>query len=91
MTSHRYVSAPHPQDSSTVAIADFYLFVRLKRQLLQSTLDSEENLLETVTEIRSELPNDKVKSSFVHLKEKCQWVADHNGDFWPNWLNVKLL
>jgi hypothetical protein len=27
---------------------------------------------------------------FVHWKERCQWVADHNGEFDPNQLKAKL-
>jgi hypothetical protein len=39
-----------------LAIADFDLFDRLKQQLSGRTLDSEENVLKTVTEILSERP-----------------------------------
>jgi hypothetical protein len=48
-------------------------------------------MLETITEILSELPKDEVKGVFLHWKERCRWVADHNGEFYPNQLNVKLL
>jgi hypothetical protein len=51
-------------------IADFYLFGRLKQQLSGMTLDNEENMLETITEILSELPKREVKSTFVHWKRK---------------------
>jgi hypothetical protein len=67
-----------------LAIADFDVFGRLKQQLSGRTLDSEENVLETITEILSELPKDQMKSAFVHWKERCQWVADRNRGFDPN-------
>jgi hypothetical protein len=70
---------------------DFHLFGRLKQQLSGRTLDNEENVLDTITEILSELPKDDVKRAFVHRKERCQWVADHNGESYPNLLNAKLL
>jgi hypothetical protein len=37
-------------------------------------------MFETITEILSELPIDQVKSAFMHWKEKCQWLTDHNGE-----------
>jgi hypothetical protein len=49
-----------------LAFADFYLFDRLKQQLSGTTLDGEENVFETITEILSELPKDEMKSAFVH-------------------------
>jgi hypothetical protein len=74
-----------------LAIADFSLFGRLKQQLSERTLDSEENVLETITETLRKLPKDEVKSGSVHWKERCQWVADHNGEFYPTQGNIKLL
>jgi hypothetical protein len=47
-------------------------------------LGSEENVLETITEILSELPKDKVNGECVYWKERCQWVAGSNGEFYPN-------
>jgi hypothetical protein len=83
MDSHRCVRVPHPLYSPDMPIAEFYLFGRLKQQFSGRTLECEKNLLETITEILSELPKDEVKSVFVHWK-KMQWVADHNGEFDPN-------
>jgi hypothetical protein len=79
MASSLCVRVPHPTYSPGLAIANFYLFGRLKQQLSGRILDSEENVLEMITEILSELPKDKVKRVFVHWKERCQWVADHVG------------
>jgi hypothetical protein len=70
---------------------DFDLFGRLKQKLSGRTLESEENVLDTITEILRELPKDDVTRALVHWKERCQWVADHNGEFYPNMLNTKLL
>jgi hypothetical protein len=58
-----------PLFSLDVAIADFYVFGWLKQQFFGRTLDNEQILPETVTEILSELPKDEVKSVF-HLKSK---------------------
>jgi hypothetical protein len=67
-----------------LAIADFYLFSWLKQQLSGGTLDNESNVLERITEILSELRQNEVKRAFAHWKERCQWVADQNGEFYPN-------
>jgi hypothetical protein len=50
-----------PPDSPDLAIADFSLFGRLKQQLSGRTLEIEENVLETITEILGELPKIEVK------------------------------
>jgi hypothetical protein len=46
-----------------VPIADFYLLGQLK-QLSGRTSDTEQNVLETVTEILNESPKGEVKSAF---------------------------
>jgi hypothetical protein len=73
-----------PPYSPDLTIADFDLFGWLKQQLSERTLDSEKNLFEIVIEILIGLPKDEVKSTSEHWKEKCQWVADHDGEFYPN-------
>jgi hypothetical protein len=42
--------------SPDLAITDFDLFVRSKHKFFGSTFDSEQNVLETITEILNELP-----------------------------------
>jgi hypothetical protein len=73
IASCRCVRVPQPPYLPDLAIADFYfyLFGRLKQQLSGRSLDSEENVLETITEILSDLPNDEVKSGFVHWNENA--------------------
>jgi hypothetical protein len=44
-----------------LAIANFRLCGRLKQQLSGRTLGSEANMLETITEILTELPKDEMK------------------------------
>jgi hypothetical protein len=61
-----------PPYSPDLAIADSYRFVRLKQQLSERILDSEEEVPETIIEILSERPKDEVKRAFVHWKERCQ-------------------
>jgi hypothetical protein len=56
-----------------LAIPDFYLFGRLNEQLTESALDSEENVLEMITETLSKLSKNEVKSALMHWKERCQW------------------
>jgi hypothetical protein len=55
-----------------LTIADFYLFGRLKQQLFGRTLDSDENVLETITAILSERPKNETKKASVQRKERCQ-------------------
>jgi hypothetical protein len=45
-------------------MTDFHLFGRLQQQLSGRTLDSEQNVAETVTEILNALPKNKMKSAF---------------------------
>jgi hypothetical protein len=49
-------SCSPPTYSLDLAIADFYLLDRSNQQLSGRTLDSEENVVKTITEILSELP-----------------------------------
>jgi hypothetical protein len=72
---------PHSLD---LPIADFYLFSRVKQELSGTALDNEKNVLEMTTEGPSELPKDEVKKAFVPSRERCEWVADQNGEFDPN-------
>jgi hypothetical protein len=51
MVSQWCVRLLYPPYSPDLAIADLYMFGRLKQQLSGRTLDSEQNVLETVTEI----------------------------------------
>jgi hypothetical protein len=51
MARHRCVWAPGPPYLPDLAIVDFCLFGRLKRQLSGRTLDNEQNVLETITEV----------------------------------------
>jgi hypothetical protein len=53
-------------------------------------LDNEENVLETITEILSELLKDEV-NAFLHWKKRCAWVPDDHGGVYPNQLNAKPL
>jgi hypothetical protein len=52
-----------------LAISDFYLFGLVKQKVSVRTLDSEENVLETITEILSEQPKDEAKNAFANWKE----------------------
>jgi hypothetical protein len=78
------VSGPPPPYSPDLAIADFYLCDRLNRELSGKILDGEEKALEASTVVLSELPKDEGKTAFDHWKERCQRIADHNGEFYPN-------
>jgi hypothetical protein len=82
--NHRCVCIPHASYSLDLGMGDFSLFGPLTHQLSGRILDSEENMLETITEILGEPPKDEVISAFVHWKERCQSVANYNGEFYPN-------
>jgi hypothetical protein len=83
MAGHWWARLPHPRYSPDFATADNYLFGPLKQQLSRKTLDSEQNALETATEILSGLPKDELKNVFLHWKKRCVWVADRNGGSCP--------
>jgi hypothetical protein len=70
MAGHQRFRGPHPACSPDMGIADFYLFGPSKQQLSGRTMHSEKNVLETVSEILSELPKDEVKNAFEHWKRK---------------------
>jgi hypothetical protein len=91
MASSRCACVPHPPDLPDLAFADFYLFGQLKQQLIGRTLDHEQKVLETFTEVLSGPPKDEMKSVFLHWKQRCQWVAEHNGEFDPSQLNSQRL
>jgi hypothetical protein len=91
MASRRCVRVSHPPYSTDLAVADFCPFAWLKQQLSGRALDSEQNVHERATEVLSGRPNDEVKNALLHWKERCQWVADHNGEFHPNYPNAQLL
>jgi hypothetical protein len=80
MANHRWIRAPQPPYLPDLAIADFCLFGRLNQQLSGRTLDGEQNVFKAVTEILNAFLKDEAKSVFLHWKERCQWVADHNGE-----------
>jgi hypothetical protein len=63
-----YVRVPHRPYSPGLAIADFYLLGRFRQQFSVKTLDNEEDVLETITEILSELSKKEMKRVFVHWK-----------------------
>jgi hypothetical protein len=71
-------------DNSKCHIACHVQEQMASQQLSEMTLDGEENVAETITEILNELAKYEVKSAVVHWKERCQWIADHNGEFYPN-------
>jgi hypothetical protein len=48
-------------------------------------------VLETFTEILREVPKDERKCAFLHWKERCKWVAEQDGEFYPDSLNVEIL
>jgi hypothetical protein len=60
--------SPRPY-SPDLAMSNFYLFGRLKRQLYGRTMDSEPNLLETVTQILNESSKNERKNVFLHRKK----------------------
>jgi hypothetical protein len=64
MASRRCVRVLHSPESPAFPIADFYLFERSKWQVSGSTLRSEQNVLETVSEILNEFPKEEVKIAF---------------------------
>jgi hypothetical protein len=81
------VSVFHIPIFPDLIIADFDLFRWSKQQLSGRIVDSQQNLLETVTEILNELPKNEVKLYFLHWKKRCHWAADHNREFYPRELN----
>jgi hypothetical protein len=91
MARYRCVLGPHPPSPPNLAISDFCLLWLLKKQLSGRTLDSEQNVLETVINLLSGRPKDEMKSALLHLKERCHFVTDHNEEFYPNVLNARLL
>jgi hypothetical protein len=81
---------PRPLDLPDLAIADLCSLGWSKQRLAGRTLDSGQNVLETVTDVLSGLPKDDVNSAFLDWKERFQWVADQNGEFYKNQLNAQL-
>jgi hypothetical protein len=84
MARHRCVRVPHPEYSRDLAIADFDMFGHLKQELSGRTLEGEQNVLETVTEILNGLPKDEVRDALLHWRKRCQSLPSQTREFYPN-------
>jgi hypothetical protein len=47
-------------------------------------MDNLNDVLETAAETLSELLKDEGKTALLLRKERCQWMANDNGEFDPN-------
>jgi hypothetical protein len=84
MVHLRCVRIPHPAYSPDRAICDFWLFGCHKRELQGITIDTEEDPIEQILTILQSIPQSDIRRAFAHWKERCQWVMDNDGEYYPN-------
>jgi hypothetical protein len=73
---------PHPSYSPDLAICDFYLFGRSKERLTGVFVGDAEDLRNEVMSILAEISDDQKSRAFNHWIERCEWVAEHEGDYY---------
>jgi hypothetical protein len=83
MVRLRCVRIPHLAYSPDLAICDFWLFGRLKRELQGITIDTEEDLIEQILTILQSIPQSALRRAFAHWQERCQWVVDNDREYYP--------
>jgi hypothetical protein len=84
MVRLRCVRIPHPAYSPDLAICDFWLFGRLKREFPGITIDTEEDLIEQILIIRQSIPQSEIRRTFAHWQERCQCLVDNDGEDYQN-------
>jgi hypothetical protein len=84
MVRLRCVRIPHPVYSPDLAISDFWLFGRIKRELQGITIDTEEDLIEQILTILQSIPQSEITRAFAHWQERYQWVVGNDGEYYPN-------
>jgi hypothetical protein len=84
MTRLKCKRVPHPPYSPDLTIADFYLFAVLKQTLQGIDIHDDEELNDEILTIFEGIPSDKLKRSFDHWIERCQWVAAKARNYYPS-------
>jgi hypothetical protein len=80
MTRLRCRRVPHPAYSPDLAICDFYLLGRIEERLAGLFVGDAEDLRNEVMSIPAEISDDEESRAFNHWIERCEWVADYEGD-----------
>jgi histone-lysine N-methyltransferase SETMAR len=69
--------APHPPDSPDLSPCDFWTFGILKQKMKERVLQSEEQILATITESWNELTFENIQRVFHNWMERLIWVIIH--------------
>jgi hypothetical protein len=67
--------------SPDLAIADFYLFGKIKEDLRTMKAFSREGMLDIVTNILRTISQTGLKSAFDHWIHQCHWISTHNSEY----------
>jgi hypothetical protein len=73
------VASPQPASSPNLAPSDFFLFRALKGRLAGRTLESADELVEKICQMRSAILQAKLEIIFLKWEERLQWCIDING------------
>jgi hypothetical protein len=84
MTRLKWKRVPHSHYSQDLVIADFYLFGVLKHELQGIDVSDDEELKSEILTLFQAIPSDKLKKSFDHEIERCQWAVANAWNYYPS-------
>ena len=79
--TYPFKSVPNPPFSPDVSPLDFGVFGTVKDLMPMGTIESDEELKETITSILNDLGKDYIKKVFLAWEKRLQQVIDTNGDY----------
>lgn len=77
----KITTLPHPAYSPDLAPSDYYLFGKIKHQLLGCTFPDSESLVSAITRIFSEIDKDELVSVFMSWKERVARAIELEGEY----------
>jgi histone-lysine N-methyltransferase SETMAR len=73
--------APHPVFSPELAPTDFYLFGTVKTALLGSAFSNEDELLQGITEVLSNIPPEQLEAAFENWLVRLDKCIQQQGEY----------
>jgi hypothetical protein len=71
----------HPPYSPDIAPSDFYLFGKVKNELIGKSIHDEHELFLEVNEILSAIPTTELRDVFRNWIRRLEQVIDTNGEY----------
>src|SRR5579859_85364 len=76
----------HPPYNPDLASCDFFLFLKIKKELGGRSFSNIENLSRAVQAITVSITNDKYQNSFQEWKRRLKLCIDVNGEYFEGML-----